>query len=48
MIQRALELRDTIAAEDLDAAARAARSSTDASEGRRAMLEKRKPQFRGE
>jgi enoyl-CoA hydratase/carnithine racemase len=48
VIQRALELRDRIAAEDLDAAARAARASTDASEGRRAMLEKRKPRFRGE
>jgi enoyl-CoA hydratase/carnithine racemase len=48
VIQRALDLRDTLAAEDLDAAARVARSSADASEGRRAMLEKRKPQFRGE
>ena len=48
VIQRALELRDKIAADDLDAAARAARASADASEGRRAMLEKRKPQFRGE
>ena len=48
VIQRALELRDTIAATDLDAAARTARASADASEGRRAMLEKRKPQFRGE
>ena len=48
VIQRALDLRDSLAAEDLDAAARVARSSADASEGRRAMLEKRKPQFRGE
>jgi enoyl-CoA hydratase/carnithine racemase len=48
VIQRALTVRDTIAADDLDAAARTARSSADASEGRRAMLEKRTPQFRGE
>lgn len=48
VIQRALELRETITADDLDAAARRARSSADASEGRRAMLEKRKPNFRGE
>ena len=48
VIQRTLTLRDTIAADDLDAAARTARSSADAGEGRRAMLEKRKPQFRGE
>src|SRR5262245_16795179 len=33
---------------DLDALALQARKSTDASEGRRAMLEKRKPVFRGE
>ena len=33
---------------DLDAQALAARQSVDASEGRRAMLEKRKPNFRGE
>jgi enoyl-CoA hydratase/carnithine racemase len=48
VIQRALELRDKLSADDLDAAARKARSSADASEGRRAMLEKRKPNFRGE
>jgi enoyl-CoA hydratase/carnithine racemase len=48
VIQRALQLRDTVAHDDLDGAARRARSSTDASEGRRAMLEKRKPVFRGE
>ncbi len=48
VIQRALALRETITADDLDAAARRARSSADASEGRRAMLEKRKPNFRGE
>jgi enoyl-CoA hydratase/carnithine racemase len=33
---------------DLDALARRARESADASEGRRAMLEKRRPVFRGE
>ena len=33
---------------DLDAAALQARKSADASEGRRAMLEKRTPLFRGE
>ena len=48
VIQRTLDLRDTLKAEDLDAAARRARASADASEGRRAMLEKRKPNFRGE
>jgi len=48
VIQRALAPRETIAADDLDAAARRARASADASEGRRAMLEKRKPSFRGE
>ena len=48
VIQRALELRDTVPSDDLDAAARRARASADASEGRRAMLEKRKPSFRGE
>jgi enoyl-CoA hydratase/carnithine racemase len=47
VIQRALEPRTTISHDDLDAAARRARSSADASEGRRAMLEKRKPAFRG-
>src|SRR3989440_4765655 len=48
VIQRALELRDKVPSDDLDAAARKARASADASEGRRAMLEKRKPSFRGE
>lgn len=48
VIQRTLELRTTIKSDDLDAVARTARSSADASEGRRAMLEKRKPNFRGE
>jgi enoyl-CoA hydratase/carnithine racemase len=46
-ILRAVALRDSIAHEDLDAAATAARTSADAQEGRRAMLEKRKPVFRG-
>lgn len=45
---RAAVLREQIAHEDLDALARRARQSADASEGRRAMLEKRKPMFRGE
>ncbi|MBI5628501.1 MAG: enoyl-CoA hydratase, partial [Candidatus Rokubacteria bacterium] len=40
--------RERIAHEDLDALALRARQSADASEGRRAMLEKRKPRFRGE
>jgi enoyl-CoA hydratase/carnithine racemase len=48
VIQRALAQREALAHEDLDALARAARASADASEGRRAMLEKRKPNFRGE
>ncbi len=34
--------------QDLDDLARRARQSADAHEGRRAMLEKRKPRFRGE
>jgi enoyl-CoA hydratase/carnithine racemase len=48
MIQRALGARDQVPHADLDAQALAARRSADASEGRRAMLEKRKPVFRGE
>ena len=40
--------RDGIAHGDLDAAANRARTSADAQEGRRAMLERRKPAFRGE
>jgi enoyl-CoA hydratase/carnithine racemase len=48
VIQRALTPRETVKHDDLDAAARQARASADASEGRRAMLEKRKPSFRGE
>jgi enoyl-CoA hydratase/carnithine racemase len=47
-IQRALAARETIPHADLDALAGYARRSADASEGRRAMLEKRKPRFRGE
>jgi enoyl-CoA hydratase/carnithine racemase len=47
-IQRTLSGRDGIPHDDLDAAATKARTSADAQEGRRAMLEKRKPNFRGE
>ncbi len=47
-IQRAMSLRDTVAHADLDEATARARQSADASEGRRAMLEKRRPVFRGE
>ena len=47
-IQRAISLRDTVAHADLDEATSRARQSADASEGRRAMLEKRRPVFRGE
>jgi len=47
-IARALSARDAVAHDDLDALARRARQSADASEGRRAMLEKRPPRFRGE
>src|SRR5262249_33894246 len=48
VIQRTQAARDAIAHDDLDALALAARRSADASEGRRAMLEKRTPQFRGD
>src|SRR6266480_4345923 len=48
VILRALASREGIAHHDLDALARSARESADASEGRRAMLEKRRPVFRGE
>ena len=48
VIQRAVSARPTVDHADLDAAALQARKSADASEGRRAMLEKRKPAFRGE
>jgi len=47
-IQRAISLRDTVAHADLNEATAHARQSADASEGRRAMLEKRRPVFRGE
>jgi enoyl-CoA hydratase/carnithine racemase len=47
-IQRALATRAQIPHDDLDALTQAARESADASEGRRAMLEKRAPTFRGE
>jgi len=46
-IQRAISLRDSITHADLDEASARARQSADASEGRRAMLEKRRPNFRG-
>jgi enoyl-CoA hydratase/carnithine racemase len=48
VIQRGISARDTLPHEDLDALARQARASADASEGRRAMLEKRKPNFHGD
>jgi enoyl-CoA hydratase/carnithine racemase len=48
VIQRAISLRETIDHADLDALAQRARRSADASEGRRAILEKRGPVFRGE
>jgi enoyl-CoA hydratase/carnithine racemase len=47
-IQRTLSAPAPIDHADLDAQALAARQSADASEGRRAMLEKRKPNFRGD
>ncbi|MBM2812743.1 MAG: hypothetical protein HW416_3502, partial [Chloroflexi bacterium] len=47
-ILRAVSLREGIAHADLDEASARARQSADASEGRRAMLEKRRPVFRGE
>ena len=48
LLARALAARDQVAHDDLDALIQAARRSQDAGEGRRAMLEKRKPVFRGE
>src|SRR5919106_1354657 len=48
VIQRAVAARPAVAHDDLDAAALQARKSADASEGRRAMIEKRRPVFRGE
>jgi enoyl-CoA hydratase/carnithine racemase len=47
-ILRAVAARADIAHADLDALVQRARSSADASEGRRAMLEKRPPVFRGD
>lgn len=46
VILRAMSPRE-IAHEDLDVVVQRARQSADASEGRRAMLEKRAPEFRG-
>jgi enoyl-CoA hydratase len=48
VVQRAVAARPVVAHDDLDALALRARASADASEGRCAMLEKRKPVFRGE
>lgn len=47
-ILRAVSLRESIAHADLDEASARAWQSADANEGRRAMLEKRRPVFRGE
>ena len=47
-IRRSAALRDRIEQADLDELARRARASADAREGVRAMLDKRKPIFRGE
>jgi len=46
-ILRAISLRETIAHRDLDELVDRARKSADAQEGIKAMLEKRKPVFRG-
>ena len=48
VVLRAAAARLPVAHDDLDAAALRARQSADAGEGRRAMLEKRTPRFRGE
>jgi enoyl-CoA hydratase/carnithine racemase len=48
VVQRAISGREQVGHDDLDAAALRARQSADAGEGRRAMLDKRKPNFRGE
>lgn len=47
-ILRAISLRETIEHRDINELAHRARKSADAQEGVRAMLEKRKPSFRGE
>lgn len=44
---RAVSLREQVAHADLDELARRAHQSVDAAEGRQAMLEKRRPVFRG-
>jgi enoyl-CoA hydratase/carnithine racemase len=48
LIQRTLAAREAVSHDDIDALIAAVRRSADAREGRRAMLEKRKPVFRGE
>jgi enoyl-CoA hydratase/carnithine racemase len=48
LIQRAISPRETIPHDDIDGLTARARKSADAQEGVRAMLEKRKPVFRGE
>src|SRR5207249_3510146 len=47
VVQRAISLRERLDHADLDELARRARTSDDAREGVRAMLEKRRPNFRG-
>jgi len=48
IIRRALALRERLEHKDLDEVARRARASADAREGVRAMLEHRRPTFRGQ
>ncbi len=48
VLLRSVSAREGIPHDDLDDLANRARKSADASEGRRAMLEKRRPSFRGE